>query len=71
MLPSKNNIFLYIDEAVNTDLAAWKKNVDKYGDVVVGSTEDYLNGSNCRSEECNLGNLITDSMVYAVSYSFK
>lgn len=52
-------------------LEPWKEAVDKIGKEPVGTTNVYLHGlddlNSCRIGECNLANLVTDSMVDYVS----
>lgn len=47
------------------ELQQWKGAVDNISSVVVGKTRVLLEGDGkiCRRAECNLGNLITDSMI--------
>ncbi|XP_014357715.2 uncharacterized protein LOC106710224 [Papilio machaon] len=42
----------------------YRKNVAKLTEVVVGKISVVLDGQSCRLKECNMGNLITDAMVY-------
>ncbi|XP_038134862.1 5'-nucleotidase-like [Cyprinodon tularosa] len=53
------------DPQILAEVDKWKKNLANYTAAVVGRTLVFLNGSNaaCRSQECNLGNLICDAMV--------
>ncbi|XP_043470032.1 apyrase-like [Leptopilina heterotoma] len=52
------------DPEVLKALKPWKKLADIKGKQIVGSTKVYLDGKYvCRRGECNMGNLITDSMV--------
>uniref|UniRef100_A0A8C6LX01 5'-nucleotidase n=1 Tax=Nothobranchius furzeri TaxID=105023 RepID=A0A8C6LX01_NOTFU len=53
------------DPKVLADVDSWKKSLSNYSSQVVGHTLVFLNGSNfaCRSQECNLGNLICDAML--------
>ena len=37
---------------------------DYQRELILGNTTVYLNGNDCSTQECNLGNLITDSMIY-------
>lgn len=45
----------------------WKPNVTSRSNVTIGRTTVELINE-CRNNECNIGNLITDSFVYYVSY---
>lgn len=45
-------------------LDKYKGAVEDLGHTVIGKTMDLLDGHSCRYKECNLGNLITDGMVY-------
>lgn len=47
------------------ELAPWKIEVDKYGNVIHGETRVQLDTFNCNQRECLLGNLIADSMVHS------
>lgn len=45
-------------------LQPWKEEANKQGSMVIGETKVFLQGlKTCQSGECNLGNLLTDSMV--------
>lgn len=60
------------DPDVLKALKPWKKLADIKGKQIVGSTKVYLDGKYvCRRGECNMGNLITDSMVDYVSRVYK
>ncbi|CAL8287137.1 unnamed protein product [Lota lota] len=53
------------DPGVLADVVHWKKSLSHLSAQVVGHTLVYLNGSlECRSQECNLGNLICTAMIY-------
>ncbi|XP_029903579.1 5'-nucleotidase-like [Myripristis murdjan] len=54
------------DADILADVEEWKKNLANYSAQYVGQTLVYLNGTSdeCRSRECNLGNLICDAMVH-------
>lgn len=45
-------------------LELYRPKIDKLEETVVGHTKVLLDGSTCREKECNIGNLITESMVY-------
>lgn len=47
----------------------WKTELNEKVLLPIGRTPVLLDGS-CRAKECNLGNLIADSFVYAVSVSY-
>ncbi|XP_037541930.1 5'-nucleotidase [Nematolebias whitei] len=53
------------DPEVLAEVTEWKQNLSSYSAQVVGQTLVFLNGSRmaCRSQECNLGNLICDAML--------
>lgn len=55
------------DDDVSEVLDIYRPKVKELEDNVVGYTKVHLDGRRkiCRYRECNLGNLITDSMVYA------
>ncbi|EDW61296.2 protein 5NUC [Drosophila virilis] len=47
-------------------LDVYRPNITARGEQIIGHTKVYLEGGNmCRLRECNLGNMIADSMVYA------
>lgn len=50
-------------------LAPWKIPVDEIGNKIVGHTKVDLIDT-CKRQECNIGNMITDAMVEAVSQSY-
>lgn len=52
------------DPDVARMLKVYEQNVDNVAGEVVGSTTINLEGQHCNKKECNLGNLITDAMVY-------
>jgi 2',3'-cyclic-nucleotide 2'-phosphodiesterase (5'-nucleotidase family) len=64
-----NVISLHADPILLKELQEWGKNVARLTKEEVGKTRVFLDGSaeTCRLEECNLGNLVTDAMVYSVS----
>lgn len=52
------------DPEILAALQPWKEEADKKGSMEIGETRVHLQGlKNCQSGECNLGNLLTDSMV--------
>lgn len=52
------------DPEILKEMLPYKRRLDKDVNRVIGRTSVLLNGdSQCRQEECNLGNLITDAMV--------
>ncbi|XP_043482671.1 apyrase-like isoform X2 [Leptopilina heterotoma] len=52
------------DPEILAALQPWKQEADRQGSVEIGETRVHLQGlRNCQSGECNLGNLLTDSMV--------
>ncbi|XP_045197395.2 snake venom 5'-nucleotidase-like [Mercenaria mercenaria] len=60
------------DPAVLSFVNEWKKPVDALAEEIIGYSKVVLDGSrvNCRSKECNLGNLITDAIIdYHVNFS--
>jgi len=54
-----------LDPKILEALIPWKKEVDELALKQIGSTRVFLD-PNCASQECSLGNLITDAMVDAV-----
>lgn len=59
-----------LDKDVLEAMKPWRKLIDEKTKVVVGRTNVDLPRDICRSEECALGNLYTDAMIYAVSDRF-
>ncbi|EZA61540.1 apyrase isoform X2 [Ooceraea biroi] len=53
------------DPTIVEALKPWKEEVDALASKKIGKTKVLLSRSNCRYEECNMGNLITDAMVDA------
>ncbi|KAK0153344.1 5'-nucleotidase [Merluccius polli] len=52
------------DPVVLADVNNWKQNLSHFSTQIVGHTLVYLSGdSDCRSRECNLGNLICTAMI--------
>lgn len=46
-------------------LDVYRPNITALGEQIIGHTKVYLEGGNmCRLRECNLGNMIADSMVH-------
>ncbi|KRT83949.1 Calcineurin-like phosphoesterase, partial [Oryctes borbonicus] len=60
---------IYLDRSIPQDpnindlLEPYRIEVESYGDKVLGKSKVFLQQSNCRYAECNLGNLLTDAMV--------
>jgi len=47
-------------------LEEYRPKLEELENTVLGYTKVFLEGGNiCRMRECNLGNLVTDAMVYA------
>lgn len=59
------------DEEVLKILNRYRDNVLNITEDVIGSTAVVLDARPCGYEECNLGNLITDSMVYKYASEYK
>lgn len=49
------------------ELQPWKQIVDEQGNRLVAFSNVYLKKSDCTVGECNIGSLVTDSYVHAVS----
>lgn len=58
-----------LDPLMLIELNKWKPNVTSRSNVTIGRTTVELINK-CHDIECNIGNLITDSFVYYVSYYF-
>lgn len=48
----------------------YRGEVMKISEAVVGTTSVKLDGQSCRLKECNMGNLITDAMVYKYATTY-
>ncbi|XP_069707371.1 5'-nucleotidase [Phaenicophaeus curvirostris] len=53
------------DENIKEEVEKWRKNLGDYSKEI-GKTSVYLNGTSqaCRFEECNMGNLLCDAVLY-------
>lgn len=51
-------------------LEKYRVAVDELGRIQLGETRVLLDGHSCRFKECNLGNLITDAMVYQYAHRY-
>ncbi|XP_037874333.1 ecto-nucleotidase isoform X2 [Bombyx mori] len=58
------------DPEIIAIIEKYKKDVSGTSQDIMGTTLVFLDGS-CRTKECNLGNLITDSMVYRYAVDYK
>ena len=61
--------FEILDPELLEEIKEWRQGILNFTDRVLGETRVHLQGSPrgnlvCRQEECNLGNLITDSFVW-------
>uniref|UniRef100_A0A8D0DVU1 Snake venom 5'-nucleotidase n=1 Tax=Salvator merianae TaxID=96440 RepID=A0A8D0DVU1_SALMN len=54
------------DPAMKAEVERWKINLQNFSSQELGKTIVYLNGTSqaCRFQECNMGNLICDAVVY-------
>ncbi|XP_065444261.1 5'-nucleotidase isoform X2 [Chrysemys picta bellii] len=54
------------DRVLKEEVDKWKIQLNNFSSQVIGKTIVYLNGTSqaCRFQECNLGNLICDAMIY-------
>lgn len=52
------------DPEVLTLLAKYRPAVSDLIETVLGVTKVHLDGSECRAVECNIGNMVSDSLVY-------
>lgn len=62
----------FIDESTDKELQVYKYVVDLKGKEVVGHSQVDIQASMgiCYRQECNMGNFVTDSMVFSVSIGF-
>ncbi|NWR33769.1 V5NTD nucleotidase, partial [Tachuris rubrigastra] len=53
------------DEHIKEEVEKWRENLGNYSKEI-GKTSVYLNGTSqaCRFQECNMGNLLCDAMLY-------
>ncbi|CAH2043422.1 unnamed protein product, partial [Iphiclides podalirius] len=51
------------DEQLMEIIKRYRKDIDRINNEVVGSSLAFLDGEQCRIRECNLGNIITDSIL--------
>ncbi|NXX46543.1 5NTD nucleotidase, partial [Tricholaema leucomelas] len=53
------------DEHIKEEVEEWRKNLGNYSEEI-GKTSVYLNGTSqaCRFQECNMGNLLCDAVLY-------
>ncbi|NXI68508.1 5NTD nucleotidase, partial [Anseranas semipalmata] len=53
------------DEHIKEEVEKWRKNLGNYSQEI-GKTSVYLNGTSeaCRFQECNMGNLLCDAVLY-------
>lgn len=59
------------DEEALQIVNAHYEEITTKSDEVLGNTAVVLDGSSCKTEECNLGNLITDAIVYYYATRFE
>ncbi|CAM5131846.1 unnamed protein product [Natator depressus] len=54
------------DRVLREEVDKWKIQLNNFSAHVIGKTIVYLNGTSqaCRFQECNMGNLICDAMIY-------
>ncbi|XP_048701047.1 5'-nucleotidase isoform X2 [Caretta caretta] len=54
------------DRVLREEVDKWKIQLNNFSSHVIGKTIVYLNGTSqaCRFQECNMGNLICDAMIY-------
>lgn len=62
VVPSKYKIFL--DDEIMDAIKPWKEKIDQVAIRKIGTVLYPLQKLQCGSEECNLGNFITDAFVY-------
>lgn len=59
------------DPEILTILDRYREKVQNIADEIIGSTSVVLDHQSCEKFECNLGNLITDAMVYKYASHYK
>lgn len=60
-------IFHFTDESVEIHLDYYRLQINRISNRVLAKTNVLLDHVSCLSSECNLGNLIADSMIAYVS----
>lgn len=58
---------IILDPLVVEALKPWRKEINLIGNRVIGRSAVYLQQKECSTGECNLGNFVTDAMLYAVN----
>ncbi|KAJ2779765.1 hypothetical protein GGI15_003771 [Coemansia interrupta] len=53
------------DPAMASNIAKWRKPFDAYGSTVVGSMAADVSNAGCKENECALGDLIADAMLWS------
>lgn len=56
------------DAAIIEELKPWKEPIDRLGNKFIANVKYDLSSRGCYSNECKMGNLITDAFAYAVRY---
>ncbi|XP_065365256.1 apyrase isoform X3 [Calliphora vicina] len=62
---------IYMDNSVPEDISViealkpWREEINYVGNRVIGHSAVYLQQKECSRGECNLGNFVTDAMLYA------
>lgn len=59
------------DSQVLKILNFYHDKVLKVTEQVIGNTLVFINGNTCRIKECNMGNLITDAMIYKYASTYR
>ncbi|CAG8500254.1 13897_t:CDS:2 [Racocetra persica] len=61
---------ILIDQSIPQDLvlvnlvSQWRSPLDKYTNIIIGNALDAFDHSKCQLEECTIGNLIADSLLW-------
>lgn len=56
------------DAAIIEELKPWKEPIDRLGNKFIANVKYDLSSRGCYSNECKMGNLITDAFAYAVIF---
>nr|XP_034834351.1 uncharacterized protein LOC117990957 [Maniola hyperantus] len=76
-LLSADGIPILLDKTIPQDpsvleiVKRYRDQILNYTEEVIGTTSVVLNGLDCQHEECNMGNLITDAMIYRYASEYK
>ncbi|XP_045774953.1 uncharacterized protein LOC123873896 [Maniola jurtina] len=76
-LLSADGVPILLDKTIPQDpdvleiVKRYRVQILNYTEEVIGTTSVVLNGLDCQHEECNMGNLITDAIIYRYASEYK